>query len=293
MNPFKQLFRPLSVNNRSLNPRFRSFQILGSHCSDPRCGRQVLNQHQFAYNREKKHPSKIIRSSTFPFPHLTSPFFTTAQVSSPPSTKSSSPGSVSGFGRLSDTPPTDFAALDVLGDLQGPAAGVEVITNDGFKLSNGIRVVGAGVLLVGGEAFKWRPWLAIGGDKVDGNVQSKNKVDLLKNTRGQWEIHESCWGLLDLVWPKPGIFQPFLCPTLDIFQVFNTKIQEADADNLDLLILGTGRELMPLAPQTRSHINKLGMRIEILDTRNAAAQYMLLATERGIEQVAAALVPLG
>ena len=49
---------------------------------------------------------------------------------------------------------------------------------------------------------------------------------------------------------------------------------------------------MPLAPQTRSDINQLGMRVEILDTRNAAAQYMLLATERGIEQVAAALVPL-
>lgn len=49
---------------------------------------------------------------------------------------------------------------------------------------------------------------------------------------------------------------------------------------------------MPLAPQTRAHINDLGIRIEVLDTRNAAAQYMLLATERGTEQVAAALVPL-
>ena len=49
---------------------------------------------------------------------------------------------------------------------------------------------------------------------------------------------------------------------------------------------------MPLAPQTRLHINRLGVRVEILDSRNAAAQYMLLATERGTEQVAAALVPL-
>ena len=62
--------------------------------------------------------------------------------------------------------------------------------------------------------------------------------------------------------------------------------------SLDLLILGTGQGIMPLAPQTRAHINDLGIRIEVLDTRNAAAQYMLLATERGTEQVAAALVPL-
>jgi len=50
---------------------------------------------------------------------------------------------------------------------------------------------------------------------------------------------------------------------------------------------------MPIAPATRKHINDLGIRIEAQDTRNAAAQYNLLATERGVEQVAAALVPIG
>jgi len=35
------------------------------------------------------------------------------------------------------------------------------------------------------------------------------------------------------------------------------------------------------------------MRIEVLDTRNAAAQFNLLATERGVLEVAAALVPIG
>ena len=49
---------------------------------------------------------------------------------------------------------------------------------------------------------------------------------------------------------------------------------------------------MPLEPRTRQHISELGIRVEVLDTRNAAAQYMLLATERGIDQVAAAMVPL-
>jgi hypothetical protein len=40
-------------------------------------------------------------------------------------------------------------------------------------------------------------------------------------------------------------------------------------------------------------ISELGMRIELLDTRNAAAQFNLLATERGVSNVAAALIPIG
>lgn len=50
---------------------------------------------------------------------------------------------------------------------------------------------------------------------------------------------------------------------------------------------------MPLSPETRRHISELGIRIELLDTRNAAAQFNLLATERGVSDVAAALIPVG
>lgn len=50
---------------------------------------------------------------------------------------------------------------------------------------------------------------------------------------------------------------------------------------------------MPLAPDTRRVLSELGMRLEILDTRNAAAQFNLLATERGVSNVAAALIPIG
>jgi NADH dehydrogenase [ubiquinone] 1 alpha subcomplex assembly factor 3 len=59
------------------------------------------------------------------------------------------------------------------------------------------------------------------------------------------------------------------------------------------LILGLGKEMSPISPKTRQRINNLGIRIDIQDTRNAAAQFNLLATERGVESVAAALVPLG
>ena len=61
----------------------------------------------------------------------------------------------------------------------------------------------------------------------------------------------------------------------------------------DILIIGTGPNVMPLATAVRTYLNGLGIRLEVQDTRNAAAQFNLLATERGVQQVAAALIPTG
>ncbi|KXX79810.1 NADH dehydrogenase [ubiquinone] 1 alpha subcomplex assembly factor 3 [Madurella mycetomatis] len=69
---------------------------------------------------------------------------------------------------------------------------------------------------------------------------------------GQWEVGEEGFALLGVLWPRP-----------------------------DLLILGVGPEIRPLSPATRRIISNLGMRVEVLDTRNAASQYNMLATERG------------
>lgn len=54
---------------------------------------------------------------------------------------------------------------------------------------------------------------------------------------------------------------------------------------VDLLVLGLEPNTYPLFPQTRKHINVLGIQVEIQDTRNAAAQFNLLATERGMSKV--------
>lgn len=62
---------------------------------------------------------------------------------------------------------------------------------------------------------------------------------------------------------------------------------------VDLLILGLGPNTLPISPETRRYINSLGIRVDVQDTRNAAAQFNLLATERGVQEVAAALVPIG
>ncbi|KAF7592705.1 hypothetical protein BBP40_012536 [Aspergillus hancockii] len=149
---------------------------------------------------------------------------------------------------------TDFAALNVLGNIPAPTTAIDACLDNGFHLDNGLKLTnGDGLLLVGGEAFSWKPWEARDGDQ-----------STMVNIKGQFEVDEQVWGLLGLVWPRP-----------------------------DLLIIGMGASVFPLSPETRRHINSLGVRVEVLDTRNAAAQFNLLATERGVSEIAAAMIPIG
>ncbi|GAW11272.1 hypothetical protein ANO14919_006150 [Xylariales sp. No.14919] len=150
------------------------------------------------------------------------------------------------------SPPTDLAAMDVLGNTPVPSTTVDICMSDGFQLNSGARILnGSGVILVGSEAFAWQPWLPRGEPR-------------LLNAKGQWDIPNESLGLLSLLWPRP-----------------------------DLLILGLGPEIRPISPELRRYISSLGMRVEILDTRNAAAQFNLLATERGVNDIAAAFIPIG
>ena len=164
--------------------------------------------------------------------------------------------------------------MNVLGNTPPPATGIDATTSDGFAFSNNTRVSGAGVLLLGGEVYKWRPWGSLteeGGKGKEGEGEVVGEGDKrlegqLRNAKGQWEpaLDKEPWGLLEVLHPKP-----------------------------DLLIIGTGKGIVPISPATRRRINELGVRIEVQDTRNAASQYNLLATERGVGQVGAALVPIG
>lgn len=88
-------------------------------------------------------------------------------------------------------PPTDLSQLDVLGNTPIPATSVDICHADGFSLNSGVHITGgSGALLIGGEAFEWRPW---------GSKQMR-----LINDKGQWEIEESAWGVFGVVWPRPG-----------------------------------------------------------------------------------------
>ncbi|OJJ51300.1 hypothetical protein ASPZODRAFT_87506 [Penicilliopsis zonata CBS 506.65] len=142
---------------------------------------------------------------------------------------------------------TDLAALNVLGSIPTPATAVDACLDNGFHLDNGVKVTGGdGVLLVNGEAFAWRPWNTASSASLD----ARAKRAVCVNSKGQFDVDEQVWGLLSLVWPRPGL-------------------------SLSL------------------SINSLGIRVEVQDTRNAAAQFNLLATERGVGEVAAALIPIG
>jgi len=173
-----------------------------------------------------------------------------------PSFKSAPPKSHDRGPASSEDTQTDFGSLNVLGNTPAPSTSIDACLWDGFHLNSGVKIVGGrGVLLVAGEAFAWSPWEAKNGGEGALN---------LVNAKGQFDVEDEAWGLLSLVWPKP-----------------------------DLLILGLGKDMRPISPKTRQFINSLGIRVDIQDTRNAAAQFNLLATERGVGSVAAALIPLG
>jgi NADH dehydrogenase [ubiquinone] 1 alpha subcomplex assembly factor 3 len=98
-------------------------------------------------------------------------------------------------------PPTDFARMDVLGQTPPPATSIDACLPDGFVLGDSAVTIsgGSGALLVGGEAFVWRPW--------DSNTKQ------LVNGKGQWEVQglDRAFGLLGVVWPRPG---RLLCPNV-------------------------------------------------------------------------------
>ncbi|CAD0111193.1 unnamed protein product, partial [Aureobasidium uvarum] len=170
----------------------------------------------------------------------------------PPKTKDRGPTS------KEDTQ-TDFAAMNVLGNTPAPTTAIDACAHDGFALNSGLKIAGSGVMLVGGDAFNWKPWIREGrregtigeGAMGDDNKGVSSVGGSLRNNKGQWEVPEHSWGILDAVWPKP------------------------------------------VSPETRKQISDLGIRLEVADTRNAASQFNLLATERGVQQVAAALIPIG
>ena len=151
---------------------------------------------------------------------------------------------------------TDFRTLDIYSNTTPPATIVDACLYDGFHLNNGLKITkGDGVLLVGGEAFAWRPWGAVGSNNADVLLAGTGALDLST---------AQMFGIISLINPLP-----------------------------DLLILGTGATTRPVTKKTRELIASLGLKIDIMDTRNAAASFNLLSTERGTEGVAAAMIPVG
>lgn len=94
---------------------------------------------------------------------------------------------------------TDFGSMNVLGSTPAPTTAIDACLSDGFHLDNGLKIGGgSGCLLVGGEAFSWRPWEA--GSRPEGSGRGR-----MINKKMQWDVEKEAWGTLDLMWPKPGM----------------------------------------------------------------------------------------
>lgn len=148
--------------------------------------------------------ASLSRPLVAPIAFKTSPFLTGRSVSS---TASNAPLSKDRGPASKENTQTDFSNLDVLGGTPVPSTAIDACLWDGFHLNNGVKITnGAGVLLVAGEAFAWKPWNAarITGKERDKGMGTKRLV----NDRGVFEVGPEAWGVLGLVWPKPGMQSP-------------------------------------------------------------------------------------
>ncbi|KAL1818730.1 hypothetical protein DCAR_0414940 [Daucus carota subsp. sativus] len=91
-----------------------------------------------------------------------------------------------------------------------------------------------------------------------------------------------CIGNLILSW-TPKTFADITADSLSIFQTVR-PIPE-------ILIIGCGRYIQPVNPELRQFIRSTGMKLEAIDSKNAASTYNILNEEGRI--VAAALLPYG
>ena len=138
--------------------------------------------------RTTKLPSTISRRCLHATP--------TSYASRPPNSRDRPP-------RPTEDGQADFASLDMLRNTTTPATSIDACTSEGFALNNNMRISGCGVLLVGGEAFRWRPWVSEHrkeGTIEDGATGDDAMTGRLLNAKGQFDVPEETWGLLELVW---------------------------------------------------------------------------------------------
>ncbi|XP_004510155.1 uncharacterized protein [Cicer arietinum] len=91
-----------------------------------------------------------------------------------------------------------------------------------------------------------------------------------------------CVGNLIMSW-KPNKFSDITADSLSLFRIVR-PIPE-------ILIVGCGRNIHPVDPELRRFVRSTGMKLEAVDSRNAASTYNILNEEGRI--VAAALLPYG
>ena len=96
-----------------------------------------------------------------------------------------------------------FSELDVLSGLPIPASAVDSVFDDGFLLNNGQEIHGDGVFLLNNDVFRWKALIRASGDEVTGELEGATTK---ARRTGMLELNDEVWGVLDVVYPKPGTF---------------------------------------------------------------------------------------
>ena len=96
----------------------------------------------------------------------------------------------------SSDPKEFLSQLDVLSGLPTPPSAVDSVFLDGFLLSDGQVIRGDGVFLLSNDVLRWRAFLQ-NGELEEAEAKAK-KTSML-------ELPGESWGLLDVIFPKPGI----------------------------------------------------------------------------------------
>ena len=215
----------------------------------PACNRLSIHPHRRQLPTPSAHSHSFHTSRQYAYAAPpSSPSSPTQRAPRPPKTHDRGPTST-------ETTQTDFSAMDIFNNsnVNVPATSIDACTPDGFHLDNGIKTAGGdGLLLLGGEAFTWRPWLM--GKENSTSLSSAAGANTLLSPTGVLFFPPPSLTLLTLLHPKP-----------------------------DLLLVGTGDKLWMLSPETRQYFASLGMKVDVMDTGNASAAYNLLARERGTE----------
>ncbi|TFY54336.1 hypothetical protein EVG20_g9748 [Dentipellis fragilis] len=84
------------------------------------------------------------------------------------------------------------------------------------------------------------------------------------------------------LWDVPP--HPWSGWTKERFEIFDVVVPKPE-----ILLIGTGRSVVPPPPELRQYLNELGIQVDVMDTWNACTTYNLLSEEG--RRVAAALLP--
>lgn len=126
--------------------------------------------------------------------------------------------------------------LNILSSFPPPLANVDGVLPTGFVFGGSTNIVGEqmGVVIIGGEVFRWYPFGIEGGEGVkaaEGQraevpsggrsraVGSGRRGEVEKGDKERWGAAEeearkksilrmedrAIWGILDVIWPKPGM----------------------------------------------------------------------------------------